>query len=218
MDVFVSRHLHSRYEGLASRMNRIRIVTPGIDVDRFLSIPRPAAGSRCVIGRHSSDHPGKFSAAIPEILRAVGQPARIVGGAKYYEAAKDFDFPAFGSSEVPDFLASIDVFFYVTGSFVETWCRAVSEAMASGLPCVVQNKGGIPEQIEDGIDGFVCNDDREIVDRLQLLVRSPALRTEMGARARLKAVHSFRVDSFRAAVEELMVRAAIETRSAETNR
>ena len=100
-------------------------------------------------------------------------------------------------------LAAIDVFVYRT-NVTETWCRAVTEAMAAGLPVVAEKKGGIVEQIEDGVDGFLCESDAEIVERTRQLVRDPQLRVELGMRARAKAVALFDVAQFRSAAEPLL--------------
>jgi glycosyltransferase involved in cell wall biosynthesis len=212
-DVFVSQHLFAMYGEIAGRMRRALVIPPGIRTAEFAAAPRPAAlrpaaGGRCIIGRHSSGDARKYPAAQLDILRAVGQPAVIVGGADHYGAADGlFSFPPIGAQKPADFLSGIDVFVYRSDT-TETWCRAVTEAMASGLPCVADARGGIAEQIEDGVTGFLCGSDAEFIDRLQLLVRNPALRFEMGMRARVSALVQFDVRRFRDELEPLLLRAA----------
>lgn len=208
-DVFVSEHLAAMYANLTARMRRHFVVPPGIDSAHFAAIDRPAGGGRCVIGRHSSGGAAKYPRALLEILREVGTTSIIVGGAEPYRDADPtlFSFPAIGAREPVDFLRDIDVFVYRSDS-TETWCRAVTEAMAAGLPCVADRKGGIVEQIEDGVTGFLCDSDAQFVDRLRLLVRNPALRFEMGMRARVEAMRRFDVRQFREQLEPLMMQAA----------
>lgn len=205
-DVFLSRYLEAQYENLFDRMNRRIVVPAAIRTWDYATVARD--GARPVtIGRHSSGHAGKYPPELLSILMEVGAPAEIVGGAPFYPHADPalFAFPPIGSASAAEFLARWDVFVYRCGTWVETWGRAVTEAMASGLPCVVERRGALPEQIEDGVDGFLCDDDREFVDRLRLLAKSPALRREMGERARLKALRFFDVSRFRDELETLLV-------------
>lgn len=55
--------------------------------------------------------------------------------------------------DVPELLRSLDVF--VCPSEREPIPLIVFEAMASGVPIVAADSGGIPEQIEDGKEGFI---------------------------------------------------------------
>jgi glycosyltransferase involved in cell wall biosynthesis len=56
------------------------------------------------------------------------------------------------------------------------------EAMQAGLPVVVTNRGGLPEIVENGIEGYVIRDDdaAALADRLSTLVLNSELRTRMG--------------------------------------
>ncbi|HAY47512.1 glycosyltransferase family 4 protein [Thalassospira sp.] len=45
------------------------------------------------------------------------------------------------------------------GDVGETFCLALGEAQAMGVPCVVQEVGCVAERIRDGKTGFVANDD-----------------------------------------------------------
>ena len=41
----------------------------------------------------------------------------------------------------------------------ETFCMAVAEAQALGVPAVVEGLGSLPERVESGVTGFVADDD-----------------------------------------------------------
>ncbi len=71
--------------------------------------------------------------------------------------------------------ASSDAFVFPSVS--ETYGNVVLEAMASGLPCVIADGGGSRDFVENGVNGFRCSpfDARDYVDKLQLLLESPAL-------------------------------------------
>jgi 1,2-diacylglycerol 3-alpha-glucosyltransferase len=79
-------------------------------------------------------------------------------------------------------------------STTETQGIAICEALSAGLPVVAVNAGGIPENLENGVDGFLTNDDPvEFADRISFLINSPEDRAAMGARARANACN-FSVD------------------------
>jgi len=65
--------------------------------------------------------------------------------------------------------------------------------MAVGLPVIARRMGSNVEVIEDGVNGFLVEDEREWLERLQLLVTDPALRERMGAAARANVVKRFSV-------------------------
>ncbi len=208
-DMFVSRFLMSRYRPLPA-MRRTWLLPPGIHTADYTRIERAPERGPVRVGRVSSRNPAKYPPELLDILTAVGCPAVVVGGAKHYPHADraQFDFPEVGERTPVDVLQEIDVFVYRT-NVTETWCRAVTEAMAAGLPVVAEKKGGIVEQIEDGVDGFLCDTDAEIVERTRQLVRDPELRMEMGMRARAKAVARFDVARFRSAAEPLLRSAGV---------
>jgi glycosyltransferase involved in cell wall biosynthesis len=52
-------------------------------------------------------------------------------------------------------------YLYFQPSIFESQGIAVVEALANGIPCVVSNKGGLPEMVAHGITGFVCENDVE---------------------------------------------------------
>ncbi|MEW5930989.1 MAG: glycosyltransferase family 1 protein [Gemmatimonadota bacterium] len=76
--------------------------------------------------------------------------------------------------------ASGDVF--VFPSTTETFGNVVTEALASGLPAVVVDRGGPPDQIEPGGNGWIAraNDPADLADRVEHLLRDPEARARMG--------------------------------------
>lgn len=57
----------------------------------------------------------------------------------------------------------------------ETFCLAVAEAQALGLPAVVQPLGSLPERVEDGVTGFVASDDESFARHAVALLSDEAL-------------------------------------------
>jgi glycosyltransferase involved in cell wall biosynthesis len=57
----------------------------------------------------------------------------------------------------------------------ETFCLAVGEAQAVGLPCVVQDIGCVAERVIDGVTGYVAPDDAAFAARALSLLQDDAL-------------------------------------------
>lgn len=88
--------------------------------------------------------------------------------------------------EIDPIYGAADVF--VFPSVTETQGIAICEALSAGLPVVAVNAGGIPENVQDGVDGFLTNDDpAEFADRIAYLIDHPAERAAMSACARANA-------------------------------
>lgn len=172
-----------------------RVESSLIRLDPFLQSPveRPERAF-VTVGRVSRDVIEKHDpqdAALYRMLAARGIRVRIMGGTCLSPWLGDVPgvelLPA-GAEEVPQFLQSLDVFFYRTGSFTEPYGRVVLEAMASGLPVVAAANGGYAEQITPGVDGVPIQRQEEALHALQTLARQPALRQKIGLAARARAI------------------------------
>ena len=83
---------------------------------------------------------------------------------------------------------------FVFPSAMEGFGLTVAEAMSSGLPVVVSDRGSIPELVGEGEGGFVCDPGRPdaFVERLLALLRDAALREKLAGLARERAERLFR--------------------------
>ena len=72
----------------------------------------------------------------------------------------------------------------VQKSLREGFGLTVSEAMWKGTPVIGGNVGGIPQQIEDGVNGFLVSSVPETAERIIELLQHPERRAEMGRQAR----------------------------------
>jgi glycosyltransferase involved in cell wall biosynthesis len=72
--------------------------------------------------------------------------------------------------------------------------NVIMEAMACGLPVVATRVGGVPEIVQNGETGFLCDpaDEDGLARAILKLIADPALRRRMGAEARdfIDAHHS----------------------------
>ena len=70
------------------------------------------------------------------------------------------------------------------------------EALASGLPVVASNIGGIPEFIEDEGNGllFAPGDHHALATQIERLLYDPELSKRLGQRARSDAMDKFSIE------------------------
>src|SRR5205085_24088 len=81
----------------------------------------------------------------------------------------------------------------VQKSIREGFGLTVAEAMWKGTPVIGSDAGGIRDQIEDGVNGFLVRDVEECARRIVQLLRDEKLRREMGERARESVRERFAV-------------------------
>lgn len=73
---------------------------------------------------------------------------------------------------------------------------ALAEAMAAGLPCVALDEVEHRDFIRDGVNGFLCKDERQMAQRAAELLDDPVLARKMGVAARQVAWERFSADQF----------------------
>lgn len=102
-----------------------------------------------------------------------------------------------------DLLRASDVF--VHSSRIEGFGIVIIEAMATGIPVIASNVGGVPEIIEDGVDGFLF-DHRQNGALSMLLERVYSHRDsamEIGGKGKIKSHEKFHVRNTAANYENL---------------
>jgi glycosyltransferase involved in cell wall biosynthesis len=85
--------------------------------------------------------------------------------------------------KVPRLYQEADIF-VAPSNWDEPFGLTIAEAMASGLPCVVSKRGGIPELAGDAALYFSPPQVERLADQIEQLLTQPALRAELGRRAR----------------------------------
>jgi glycosyltransferase involved in cell wall biosynthesis len=75
----------------------------------------------------------------------------------------------------------------------EAFCLAVAEGMSAGLPIIASRIGGLPELVEDGVNGFLFEpkSEVELADAILTLVSDPELRSRMGNEGRRRAIRNY---------------------------
>ena len=114
--------------------------------------------------------------------------------------------------ELPHYYAIADI---VMAPTVGRWAcmgLTIKEALAAGRPVVVTDSGGIPEAVDDGVEGAVVPqteadevDEQGFIDEIIRLCEDRPLREEMGIRGRKRAEAVFNVDDTNRRIEQLLL-------------
>ncbi len=80
----------------------------------------------------------------------------------------------------------------------DTSSFSLKEAMSEGKPVIASNYGGLPEIIEDGVEGRIvpAGTIEPLAQAIKELVKNPALREEMGKKAQERAIRMFSIQQF----------------------
>jgi len=196
--VFQSRYQRNRLEPLLSPFGygqeQGRLIRGAFDVAEFPFEPRPRTTAEpFLIGRISRAAREKFSASTWGIYgRIPDVRARVMGFGPEAQAVTGQP-PAFVECCLPEnampsreFLATLHALVMPTATF-ENWPRVGLEAMAAGVPLVVDDRGGWREMIRHGETGFLCASDDDFVRHATALAEDEYLRLRVANAAR-KAV------------------------------
>jgi len=96
--------------------------------------------------------------------------------------------------DVGPFFAAFDAFLLPSAN--EGTPVTAIESIASGCPVVATRVGGVPDVVEEGVDGFMVEpgDLEAIADRLGRLAADPELRARMGAAGRQRVLPRYAVE------------------------
>ena len=179
---------------------RLRSWGRGVDIERFNPTHRNAEWrAKLLNGRDPSSllcvYVGRLATEkrvdlLIEVAKLPGVALTIIGdGAQRQEletyfAGTDTHFTGYLlGDDLSAAFASADVFLFTGPN--ETFGQVIQEAMASGLPTVVTNRGAVRDLILEGETGFICEDIPEaFAARIRQLNENPFLRKRMSNRAR----------------------------------
>jgi glycosyltransferase involved in cell wall biosynthesis len=174
------------------------IINPAVDTEHYASITRTPDGV-FRIGRWSRGHDTKYSDDFLELITGIdipgveflcmGIPPKFRG----HHLPAHVRFIENGAMSVEELLSQLDVLIFKThaSTWHEGWCRTVTEAMAAGVVPVVENRGGIPDQVIHGYNGFLCSSNDEFKHYCRLLYQDSSMRARMSANARAFASANF---------------------------
>lgn len=182
---------------------RLRVWGRGVDSTRFNPLRRsPEWRQRLLAGRDPQSlialYVGRMAKEkdiqdLERIARLPGVALTLVGDGSHRRQMESFlnrdgRSACFLGEMLGDDLvqayAAADVFVFPGAR--ETFGQVVLEAMASGLPVIVANRGGPAALVVEGETGFICTvgDPQSYAARVQQLQDDPTLRTRIGQNAR----------------------------------
>lgn len=181
------------------------------------------------VGRLSPEKGLEFGLEAVALVRKAGTPVELtIVGAGSYEEAVRFAAVQLGVQDVVRFTGNLppeqvaeeyrraDLMLHA--SVNEGMCHAVVEAQASGLPVVTTDAGGLRENVQDGVTGFVTprRSPGALAEKLLLLAGDPSLRRQMGDAGRQRALDRF---DHRALIESFseMYRQVASARTADSH-
>lgn len=173
-------------------IERVALWPRGVDADRFHPRRRgrlPVSGRGVVAGYVGRLATEKRVHLLRHAVQAPGVQVVAVGDGPRARALRrqlpEVRFLGFQSGdELAATVASLDVFVH-TGRD-ETFCQAVQEALAAGVPVVGPAAGGILDLVRHGENGFLYppDDPVQITGAVASIAGDPALRARLGEQAR----------------------------------
>jgi len=143
--------------------------------------------------------------ALPKLKQRLGRPfLLLVAGTGPFADAYHAAVRSLGCADVvrflgfrrdvPDLIASADL--VVLPSVTEAFGLALIEALYLGTPVVATRVGGIPEIVDDGVDGVLVPpaDSQALTDAIVALLSDPERRLRMTGMGRDKVLKRFRFE------------------------
>lgn len=237
--IAVSEHTaeHMISEESASA-EKVRVVLNGIDFER-VKVSGADAPERVRREFDAEDayllliaarlHPEKgyeyLFRALPQIKQHSDRPVLLLVAGKgsfedaYREQVRQLDceenvrFLGF-RKDLPDLMASSDLF--VLPSVAEAFGLVLTEAVYLGTPVVATRVGGIPEIVDDGVDGALVPpaDSAALAETIVRLLTDVERREKMSGAGREKIVRQFQFETMVRSYEEIYEEAASNHHSA----
>jgi glycosyltransferase involved in cell wall biosynthesis len=209
----------------------------GVDLTRFNSLPANQAmrkqlglpDGKKIVASVSRIEKGKgqieFIKMVPVVLNRYRDAAfLIVGGgepgnqplmtelkalARALDVENDIVFAGW-RDDIPAVMTAIDVFVHCPTTFIEGMGMTCLEAMASSVPAVISDNGGLPDAVVDGVTAFVVP--RGDVDRMAgavvSLLADEGLAREFGRQARRRVEQVFDMATNGHALQEILLQYA----------
>lgn len=207
---FISHYLYKEAvkNGLSEKVPW-KLIEPAIDLKLFVPNRTKKSDSRIIIttvARLSWEKGYEFMMdAIAKVYKKYKNITyKVIGHGNYYEAIWYAAFQnGLINEKVVEFIGSIprikvqeylnasDIF--ILASLDEGFCNAVIEAQALELPVVCSDAGGLPENIENEVTGFVVprRDSDALAEKIIYLIENPDVRITMGKAGRKRALEKY---------------------------
>lgn len=187
-----------------SNWKKLSVIPLGINPDQFKPQPKNTAGEFEIlcVGRLV---PAKGQAILVEaanrlIKGGLNIKLRLIGEGPDRPYLEKFQGPRIilegniSQDKIRDFYHAADLF--VLPSFAEGVPVVLMEAMSMEIPCVSTFVNGIPELIENNVEGILIppSNIEKLVETIRRLYGDNALRTQLGKAGRAKILNSYRLN------------------------
>jgi glycosyltransferase involved in cell wall biosynthesis len=211
--------------------DRIAIFANGVESDRFCPVPEAEKkGLRKKLSipeRFVYVYTGRLAAGkgLPTLLAAFKRIVStrsdlhlfLVGSGQGYALGRDDELQSFvlqhgldsrvtftgNVSNVDEYLKASDCFVFPTE--YEALSNSAIEAISCGLPCVATQVGGVPDIIEDGVNGILvpARDADALAEAMLKIVQDPVARQKFSLASRTIAKEKFSLEARVIAFESL---------------
>jgi len=170
----------------------IHIVPSGVDCRRFFPKKRPLNGQVTILMAGRVDDYLKGYQVLLDACRILKNNNvnfnLLVTGSNTFGEGFVRTLGWVNTDELPSLYHSADIC-VVPSIWPEPFGISALEAMASGVPLVATNVGGLGEIFDDGVEGFIVppNDSVKLAEKLMLLISSARIRRNMGEAGRCRA-------------------------------
>jgi glycosyltransferase involved in cell wall biosynthesis len=194
-----SRYVAAQYTANGIPRDQIAVIQNGIDTENFA--PRQRTPGKLTLGfiGHLAQHKG-LDVLLHALSLMDATPVRllVVGSGEDAERFQTFAhergldpyvtfYGQVDNRRIASIYQQIDVL-VVPSVWPENSPVTITEAMASGIPVIASDVGGISELVEEGVTGYLIplRDSLAIAERIGRFLRHPELLKSMGERAREK--------------------------------
>jgi glycosyltransferase involved in cell wall biosynthesis len=205
----------------------VTIIPTTIDTEKY-EVRRPEPADVPIIGWTGSfstvQHLDTLGSALQKLAESERFRLRVIGTPEYRLPGVDVEAFAWRSETEVDDLRPIDVGIMPLPN--DAWSKGkcglkALQFMALGIPTICSPVGVNTDIIQDGQNGFIADSHEEWVTKLQLLLRSPELRRQMGLAGRATVEERYSAIAQAPRVYEVLesvARSARGLREAETAR
>lgn len=166
---------------MKSREEARKALLPRHEDDLWIGMLSELHPTKCVVNAlfAMANLVKKHPNVILVVLGEGEERARLKKAIRTFDLTKHAFLPGF-IPEGPSYLHAFDIFLHTSKS--EALGYAILEAGCARLPVVATRVGGIPEIIEDGVNGLLVAPQRsnEITDALLSLLQTPSLQEQFG--------------------------------------
>jgi len=113
-------------------------------------------------------------------------------------------------AEKARYFTDADIFVFPTYYGNECFPLVLLEAMQHGMPCITTNEGGIPDVVQDGVNGIICERQNAelLAAAIEKLLLNPELRKQMGQKGYEIFKENFTLDKFESNLCECLLNAS----------